>query len=241
MFEKVFNDFTNKYDFTNSDIKLKYNHSYRVRNLSLKYAHLLKFNERDTYIAEFIGLFHDIGRFTQLKEYNTYNDSKLMDHALEGVRILFEEGLINQFDFTEEEKNIIKFAIKNHNKYIIEYETDERVLMHAKLIRDIDKLDIVYIFGYLNELKLEIEDVSVDEYFLNSFKEEKLVEYKKLPNLSIIINFNYVYDINNDICIYEFENNIKEFYKTINNEKIFKEIYKYVLKYIEKRKKNARY
>lgn len=65
--EEVFERFIADYDLSNSDIKLKYNHSYRVADLQVKYAKLLGFNKEDIEIAKIIGLLHDIGRFEQLK------------------------------------------------------------------------------------------------------------------------------------------------------------------------------
>ena len=54
----------------------------------------------------------------------------------------------------------IEFAIKNHNKRQIPDHEDERVLKFAKLIRDIDKLDITIPGSTNNESRL------VTKYFV---------------------------------------------------------------------------
>ncbi|MGM9834822.1 MAG: HD domain-containing protein [Bacilli bacterium] len=235
MFEKVFNDYTSKFDFTNSDILLKYNHSYRVRNLCLKYASLLKYNKEDTRLAEFIGLYHDIGRFTQLKIYNTYDDSKSLNHADESINILFAEGLIDKFDFTDYEKEIIRFAIDNHNRLTIAECDDERMVMHAKLIRDCDKLDIVYLFGYLDELELVVVDKPLDQELIKPFYDRTILKYNNLDNYIVVCYFAYVFDLNNDIILKEFKDNLDVLYKRLNNEKVLKKIYNLARNYLEER------
>ena len=240
MFEKIFNNYAINFDFLNRDILLKYNHSYRVRNLSIKYAILLNYSEEDIRLAEFIGLYHDIGRFSQIRDYNTFDDSKSIDHAEEGIKILFDNGLIDNFNFTDEEKEIIKFAIRNHNKFSIENVTNERMLMHAKLIRDCDKLDIVYLFGHLNEMSLKLIDQPLDDELKKPFYEQKVVKHNGLTNHIVVSYFAYVYDINNDIILNEFKFYLASLYKRLNNENVLKEIYELANNYLESRLKNVR-
>ena len=240
---KVFDDYVNNYDLNNKDIKLKYNHSYRVAKLSEKYSKLLGYSDEDIKLATIIGLFHDIGRFEQLKKYNTYSDRKSIDHALLGSKILFEDNLIEKITDNKEEQEIIKFAIENHNKYKIEKTNNKRALMHAKLIRDTDKVDIVYVEGYLDELGIRSTNDEISKEVKESFKEHKnvLYEYQKNRNDLIAITFSYVFDINNDIVLKELKNNYKDYYETIDITNKFKDIYNEVIKYIDERiDKNVR-
>ena len=85
MLEDIFTEYVSSYDLTNSDIKLKYNHSLRVMALSEKYAKILNFSTEDIELAKVIGLLHDIGRFEQLKIYKTYSDINSIDHAEYGI------------------------------------------------------------------------------------------------------------------------------------------------------------
>ena len=50
--------------------------------------------ERD--LAYLIALLHDIGRFEQIKRFNSFDDRNV-DHATLGVQVLFDEGMIRQF------------------------------------------------------------------------------------------------------------------------------------------------
>lgn len=168
----------NNYDLTKEKIILKKNHSIRVMNLCIKYAKKLGFNDEDVSLVKVIGLLHDIGRFEQLKEFNSFDDSNI-DHADLGVKILFEEGLIKNFWSNKEDYEIIKFAIKNH----------------------------------------------------------ELSNYKDIKNIndSIALKFAYTYDINYDECLEEFKQNLYYFYKQINFDERFKEIFETVNKYIDER------
>ena len=64
-----------------------------------------------------------------------------MDHAAYGVKALFEEGLIRRFVDDGTWDDIIRTAIARHSDFILGGICDERTLLHAKLIRDADKLD----------------------------------------------------------------------------------------------------
>ena len=84
---------------------------------------------------------HDIGRFEQLRIYNSFIDAETVDHAALGVKILFEGNKIRDFIIDDSYDKIIREAIANHNRYAIEEGLSERSLLHAKIIRDADKLD----------------------------------------------------------------------------------------------------
>lgn len=232
-----FNKFINNYDISNDKIKLKYKHSYRVMELSKKYATMLGFNKHEIEVATVIGLLHDIGRFEQLKLYDSYKDFENIDHADYGVKILFEDELIRNFWKNEEDYDVIKFAIKNHNKYELEFDTDERKMMHAKLIRDIDKLDILYLEGSLNEIDIKYSDDDLSDEIIESLKNKKQIKKTDIKNINdeLSTEFAYAFDINNDICLNELKNNIDAYYKRINNDKIFKKVYENIINYIDER------
>ena len=234
---KVFDDYVKDYDLNNRDIKLKYNHSYRVAKLSEKYSKLLGYTKEDIELATIIGLFHDIGRFEQLKKYNTYSDRKSIDHALLGSKILFEDNLIEKIIDNKDDYEIIKFAIENHNKLEIEKTNNKRALMHAKLIRDTDKVDIVYVEGYLDELNIRTTNDEISKEVKELLKNHKniLYEYEKNKNDSIAVVFSYVFDINNNIVLKELKQNYKYYYETVDTQNKFKDIYEETVKYIDER------
>lgn len=240
--QKEFDKYVKKFDLNNKDIKLKYNHSYRVEKLNEKYAKKLNFSKEDVKLAKIIGLLHDIGRFSQLEIYDSYNDKTTIDHADLGIKILFENNLIKNFPVSKQDYEIIKFAIKNHNKFKIEKTSDKRKLMHAKLIRDTDKIDILFLLGYLKEKEIISSKDEISKEILKDFQNHKEINLNNIKNINdnITVKFAFAFDINNDICLEEFKTNLKYFYQTLNN-KIFENIYLETIKYIDERiDKNAR-
>lgn len=232
-----FEKYTSNYDMDDVNIKLKYDHSYRVMNLSRKYATLLGFSNKDVELAALIGLLHDIGRFEQLRVYKSYNDRKTIDHADYSVVQLFDKNQIEKFTKNEEDYEIIKFAIKNHNKYMLPEIDNERAIMHAKLIRDTDKIDILYLLGALKQLNQKADDTPLSKEVIDCIRNNETVnrKYAVSKNDCIAIQFAFAFDVYNDVCLEEIKTNIKYFYKQIDKEKIFKEIYEIINNYIDKR------
>ena len=129
--------------FKNDDeigFELKGTHTYGVMKMSKMIAESLDLDKEDIEIAELIGLLHDIGRFEEMRVVNSFDSGKF-DHAAYGVKILFEDGLITKFTDNEEYYPIIRAAVLNHSRFEIEDGLNERALLHAKIIRDADKLD----------------------------------------------------------------------------------------------------
>ena len=111
-------------------------------------------------LAKLIALLHDIGRFEQLKRFNSF-EADTMDHATYGVQVLFEEGMIRQFIEEDTWDDVIRTAIAKHSDYELTGITDERTLLHARLIRDADKLDNCRV--KLEDAMETLLDLSADE------------------------------------------------------------------------------
>lgn len=141
--KKIFKEYiANRYDTENDKNQLKIIHTYGVIDLAEYIAKDLKCNEQDIQLAKLIALLHDIGRFEQIKNHGDFNDIITQnDHAVTGIKILFDENLIEEFIQDRQYDTIIYKAILNHNKYKIEEGLEERELLHAKIIRDADKTD----------------------------------------------------------------------------------------------------
>lgn len=140
-----FNKFINGYDKENQGIQNKISHSYRVMENSKHIAKSLDL-ENDLYeLAIVIGLLHDIGRFEEVRIFNdgTFSKKDNFDHGDEGVLILKKDNYIDNFTNCEEYKSIILTSIKNHNKFKIEDDLNEKELIFSKILRDADKLDIL--------------------------------------------------------------------------------------------------
>jgi len=125
------------------NFRIKKEHSIRVAGMALSISQKLDWTEEEQQTAFLVGLLHDIGRFSQLVEFDTFNDDKSVDHAGNAVNILKEENIFEVLNV--ENKELVFTAILNHNKNKIQDGLIGQELLHAKLIRDADKVDILKI------------------------------------------------------------------------------------------------
>jgi putative nucleotidyltransferase with HDIG domain len=145
LFESYLNSFSGLTEEQQKNFTIKKEHSRRVANNSKKLAELLKLEPEDSKLAVIIAIFHDMGRFKQL-----VNTIHLMiryseDHAEVAVEILKEKGFLNELSLKEQE--IVFTAIRLHNKFELPKKLDERELLHARILRDADKLDILKVLS----------------------------------------------------------------------------------------------
>ena len=130
----VFEDYLNGYDREDEKIKLKIIHTYGVVKSAREIGHRMHLNEEDQQLAELIALLHDIGRFEQLRLYNSFSPDT-MDHAAFGVQLLFEgeNPMISRFIEDRSYDELIRVAIARHSDFRLEGIQDERTLFHAKI------------------------------------------------------------------------------------------------------------
>lgn len=140
MAQQVFEQYLDVYDRKDDKVKLKIVHTYGVVAQSTEIAKRMKLSEEDAFLARMIALLHDIGRFEQLRRFDSFMPDT-MDHASYGVKVLFEKGMIRQFLEEDSWDDIIDTAIAKHSDFVLTGIQDPRILLHAKIIRDADKLD----------------------------------------------------------------------------------------------------
>lgn len=138
--KQQFEKYLDGYDSNNDKVRLKIIHTYDVVHAMEEICHRMRLSEEDTELARIIALLHDIGRFEQLKRFDSFEPTT-MDHAAYGVKGLFEEGMIRQFVSEDTWDDIIKTSIAHHSDFCLDGITEPRNLLHARLIRDADKLD----------------------------------------------------------------------------------------------------
>lgn len=138
--KEVFEQYLDGYDRENDKVRLKIIHTYGVVDQSTELAKRMKLSEEDTDLARIIALLHDIGRFEQLKRFDSFLPDT-MDHAAYGVQVLFDEGMIRRFVPEDRWDDVIRTAIARHSDFVLSGIRDEQTMLHAKLIRDADKLD----------------------------------------------------------------------------------------------------
>ena len=177
--KKEFLKYTENYDLTNENINRKQGHSIRVMNISKQIATELNLTEEQIQIATLIGLLHDIARFEQYTQYQTYNDNRSFDHGDYGVEILNKD--MRKYIKTDKYDKLIKIAIKNHNKFEIEEGLNEEELLFSKLIRDADKIDILYeaVSMFWNGEEKDIDNTEISSKVMEKIEERELIKRDK--------------------------------------------------------------
>lgn len=200
---KSFQDYLSAYDVADDKIKLKKVHTFCV----VKAAEYITFRENvskeDEELALLIALLHDIGRFEQLKKYNSYDDT-IMDHAKFGVQILFDEGKIRDFIKTEKYDEIIREAIYWHSAYQLPDMENQQILLHCKLIRDADKLDNFRVKAtesleaHFDVSKEVVETEEVSDNILEAIREKRsILREERTTHLDMWISYlAFIFDLN---------------------------------------------
>lgn len=194
-----FDNFISNYDKSNYMIDMKYKHTLGVADNSLNIAKSIGLDEEGRYLAYVIGILHDIGRFEQLKEYNTLDDSTTVNHAEYGGNLL-EDGLIRQFIHENKYDKIILKVVRNHNRYSIDDSFTDDEKLYCSIIRDADKLDI---FKRLSEGEFK-DDYNVTKNMVISSEVVREISKKHAIDVSLVNNeldqvvlrLAMIYDIN---------------------------------------------
>ncbi len=141
--KEVFADYTKNYNPQDPKIALKIGHTYRVAENCRDIAKSINMSEEDQQIAWLTGMLHDVGRFEQVRRYNTFNDLKSVDHAEFGADLLFkDERLIETYIEDRSLDELLEITIREHNKFKIQDDLDERTATFCHILRDADKVDI---------------------------------------------------------------------------------------------------
>ena len=240
--QEEFIRYTNDYLEYGTMITLKINHTNRVVDLCEQLAKSLNLTEEETHIAKIIGLLHDIGRFEQWKNYKSFKDYETIDHASLGIEILKKNNFLRKFIKDISYDDIIIKSIEYHNKFSIPDDLDEKEEMFVKLIRDADKLDILYLY-----IDKEIDLPMDNEFTSNTYQiimQGKSVNRPSLKTKTdkLSVSLGFVFDINykysfNYLKEKNYYNEIIDYYSTKLDNELFKkqleEIRKKINNYIE--------
>jgi putative nucleotidyltransferase with HDIG domain len=188
------------------NIILKEKHTILVCKEILGIGRKIGLSNEDLRLAEVVALFHDIGRFEQFARYQTFVDRNSVNHAMLGVKILKETGVLNRLD--KSLRDLILRVILYHNRFALPQKGSEKCLLFAKLLRDADKLDIWRVLTdyYRQEngrrnaaIELDLPDtpgISSDVY--KDLMDRRVVNFAHLKNLNDfkLLQIGWIYDIN---------------------------------------------
>lgn len=199
---KAFDEYVEQYDSKDGKIKLKIDHIKRVADISRKLATQLNLSNEEIKLAELIGWLHDIGRFEQIKRYNTFVDKDSINHGELGVDILFKDGLVREFVEDTKYDEIIKKAIQIHNTGKVPKGLTKQEEIQARMIRDSDKIDIYYVLTTDTMENIygvsTMENDTIKDEIVRQFKEDKYIDYSLRETTAemLVSHIIYVYDLN---------------------------------------------
>lgn len=167
----------------------------------------MKLPHNDCLIAETVALFHDLGRFEQFRRHRTFVDAVSVNHACHSVKLLSEMDLLAALP--SQERETILTAIRLHNAKTLPADLSPEALLHARLIRDADKIDIYRVFHHYFELLRDDQeslkanlDLPVTSEFtpsiLQALLDRTTIDYAQLRTSTdvTLLHLAWVYDIN---------------------------------------------
>lgn len=138
--EQQFTEYVRNYDLQDGQIALKVRHTWKVTRIADAIADALDLDETEKKLVHLAALFHDIGRFEQVRRWHTFLDSKSTDHAGLGARILEEGSFLDNLN--PEERQTVIDAVRLHSIFRLPEDLPARTMRIAKILRDADKIDI---------------------------------------------------------------------------------------------------
>ncbi|MBN2454981.1 MAG: HD domain-containing protein [Sedimentisphaerales bacterium] len=194
-------------EYINNNLKLKEEHSRRTCQEMRYLIKTLGLEDNLGKVALVTALLHDVGRFEQFVKYRTYNDFKSVNHCLLGVKVLRESKVLEDFDPAQRE--LIEKAVEYHGIKELPKGLNGQHLLLSQLIRDADKLDVLYVVTeyyarYKNnpeDLIFELEFPDLPECSSQVVKATlagQRIDYSCLKTLNDmrLLQLAWVYDVN---------------------------------------------
>ncbi len=201
---QTFDTYASNYNLGDSKIKLKYEHTYRVANFCEKIARANGLSQEDIEIAWVLGMFHDIGRFEQVRLYHTFQDKDSVNHAALSADLLFRDGMAKLFLCADEdEMKLMETAVRFHNIYVLPEYLSERERMFSNILRDADKIDILRVncevpreeIYNLNTEVFQTSDMT-DEVFENLMNHQPVNRAYSRPGVDFIMgHIGFIFDM----------------------------------------------
>ncbi|MFC1650815.1 HD domain-containing protein [Candidatus Latescibacterota bacterium] len=250
-FETYVDDITPDNYKIKSLINLKRVHSNKVAVNCREIAEDANLPSYDRLTAEMLGLFHDIGRFSQLVEFQTFSDSDSINHGEHGHEIVRKSNVLSTVSDMDEQR--ILHGIRYHNSRTIPENTGPGVRPFVELIRDADKLDIYRVisdtlrnkdFDKYPEITLHIDfDGPVNPSALAQIRRQETVSYGNIKSLLDfrITQLSWIYDINYTFTFRQIIERgfLAEVTESLPDEKDVSEIVRTVCDFIDSKLKSA--
>ena len=198
---KVFEQFIKKFDMNKGNVKAMYFHSIKMMELCKDIASNLGiFTEEEITLCGLIGLFHDIGSFSnKLKNVLTLEDNT--DKSRESIEILFEtDKLMRSVIEDNKYDDIVKIAIYCQNKNGLPKGFDTKVLHFCMVIKDAHVLENFRMVTNYPYMDMHIDNFPNDLVY-NDFKKYRVISSKVSDNdadkilevMSLVFGMHYPY------------------------------------------------
>ncbi len=197
----VFNKYIKKYDMNKGNVKETYFHSLKMMDLCKDIARSLGvFTEEEIIICGFMGLFHDIGSFSNRNKYIFFLN-QADDISKKSVDIIFDsKKLIRDITDDTTYDDVIKVSIYCHNKVGLPNGLTDKIAHFCKVLKDAHTLD-----DFRMSINYPYLDMHIDN-FPNSLVYETFKQYSVISNkvsdtdadnilqvLSLVFGVNYLY------------------------------------------------
>ncbi len=187
---------------------IKEEHTFRVVNVVLMLAEQLQLNASERLLIQSLTLLHDAGRFSQFAEFQTFADSRSVDHGARGVQLIIKEAVADKLK--PEEKTVILKGVAHHNALVLPDSLTDREFFFLKMLRDADKLDVLRLAADFyhtpkekrhESIALELPETDIiSPDIMKDIHSRKLVNKDHLKSLHDfkILQLSWIFDINFD-------------------------------------------
>jgi hypothetical protein len=170
-------------------LELKLGHTARVATYCRAIADSSGWSADTASLGEVGGWLHDVGRFSQWREFGTYQDDRSFDHAQRGCEILTGSAVLDGLQ--EDNRRRLLDAIALHNKRELPAGVAKDSLPLCHLVRDADKLDILdltyrmLVEGTLHETQPQLSrELAASPQMIEEIRAEHRGSYANMRTLS---------------------------------------------------------
>ena len=198
---RVFEQYIKKFDMNKGNVKAMYFHSIKMMELCKDIASNIGiFSEEEIVVCGLIGLFHDIGMFSnKFKNCIVVDDS--MDKSKVSIDILFDkDNLMRKITDDSRYDDAIKIAIYCQNKNGLPQGFNQKILHYCMVLKDAHVVETFRMITNYPYMDMYIDNFPNDLAY-NDFKQFKVVNAKVSDNdadkilevMSLIFGMNYSY------------------------------------------------
>ncbi len=203
LIKTAFHTYISGFDASNLQVYNKIRHTWHVAENCQFIAQALSVDEN---LAFLIGVLHDIGRFEQIRVVHGYDDSKGIDHGDYGANLLLEQHLLREFIADTTEDELIRKAVKYHNKYELPDGLSQMERVYCQIIRDADKIDNFRgfhendFFSFHERTPEQVQDSIISDEIVTCFVQHRTIPFSKIKTaadfflIPYALYFGLVYD-----------------------------------------------